>query len=175
MKSTPPLEPSHPPETSANCGPDALAKTRILVAEDDKSARELICAHLLRWGYEVVSTADGTEAMRELENEDAPKLAILDWMMPGVDGIEICRNIRASGRPLYIIILTARGTQENIAEGLGAGADDYLVKPFDTGELQVRITLGLRVLALQSTLADRLTAIDETSAEISAIKLQHAH
>ena len=88
-----------------------------------------------------------------LRKPDAPTLVILDWMMPGMDGLEICRRVREVGRQLYVILLTARGGKENLIEGLAAGADDYLVKPFDKEELQARILVGLRVMAMQSALA----------------------
>lgn len=110
--------------------------------------------------------------MTALRRDDAPSLAILDWMMPGMDGLEICRRIREVDRALYVILLTARGSKENIVEGLGAGADDYLIKPFDKDELYARILVGLRVMALQTALADRLKELEAASAEISELKLQ---
>jgi DNA-binding response OmpR family regulator len=147
-----PREPrAHPPEGST-------PKTRILVAEDDSISRELICARLAKWGYEVVATQNGTEAIMALRKPDAPTLVILDWMMPGMDGLEICRRMREVDRQLYVILLTARGSKENLVEGLTAGADDYLVKPFDSDELQARILVGLRVMAMQSALAGRVKA-----------------
>jgi DNA-binding response OmpR family regulator len=112
--------------------------------------------------------------MTELRKKDAPSLAILDWMMPGMDGVEICRRVREVDRVLYLILLTARGSKENIVEGLGAGADDYLVKPFDKDELHARILVGLRVMALQAALADRVKELELASAVISELKLQIA-
>jgi DNA-binding response OmpR family regulator len=129
---------------------DATPKTRILVAEDDAISRGFICARLAKWGYEVVATQNGTEAMTALRSQDAPSLAILDWMMPGMDGLEICRRVREVNRRVYLILLTARGSKENVVEGLRAGADDYLTKPFDSDELQARILVGLRMMALQA-------------------------
>lgn len=163
-----------PNEPSFEPGHDLPPRTRVLVAEDDPISLELICARLKRWGFEAVATRDGAEAMSALEAPDAPTLAILDWMMPGVDGIEICRAIRASGRSLYIIIVTARGSKESIAEGLAAGADDYLVKPFDKDELHVRILVGLRVIALQATLEERLRKLDIATAELTDLKQQYS-
>jgi DNA-binding response OmpR family regulator len=93
-----------------------------------------------------------------LRKPDAPTLVILDWMMPGMDGLEICRRMREVDRQLYVILLTARGSKENLIEGLTAGADDYLVKPFDKDELQARILVGLRVMAVQSALASHAKA-----------------
>jgi DNA-binding response OmpR family regulator len=110
--------------------------------------------------------------MTALRKDDAPSLAILDWMMPGMDGLEICRRTREVDRVLYIILLTARGSKENVVEGLGAGADDYLIKPFDKDELHARILVGLRVMALQAALAERLKELEAAAAEISELKLK---
>jgi DNA-binding response OmpR family regulator len=149
-----------------------VSKARILVAEDDPVSRELICAWLGKWGYEVIVTHDGAEAMTALRDKDAPSLAILDWMMPGMDGLEICRRVREVDRSIYLILLTARGSKENIVEGLGAGADDYLVKPFDKDELHARILVGLRVMALQAALAVRVQELEAADAEILELKFQ---
>ena len=137
-----------------------MPKPRILVAEDDAVSRELICARLEKWGYDVVVTENGTQAIMALRKKDAPCVAILDWMMPGMDGLEICRRIREVDRVLYIILLTARGSKANLLEGLRAGADDYLVKPFDKDELHARILVGLRVMALQEALAGRVKELE---------------
>src|SRR6185436_5815255 len=103
LKFTLPWPLSLPPEPRPGAGKDAAPKTRILVAEDDPVSRELICARLTKWGYEIIVTQNGTEAMTELRKKDAPALAILDWMMPGMDGLEICRRVREVDRVLYII------------------------------------------------------------------------
>jgi phosphoserine phosphatase RsbU/P len=153
-------------------GKGAAPKTRILVAEDDPVSREVICARLEKWGYSVIATTNGTEAMAELRKKDAPHLAILDWMMPGMDGIEICRRIREGERMLYIILLTARGTKENVVEGLTAGADDYLIKPFDKSELHARILVGLRVMALQNELSERVRDLEGATRLIGDLKRQ---
>ena len=110
--------------------------------------------------------------MTELRKKDAPKLAILDWMMPGMDGIEICRRVREADRVLYIILLTARGSKENVIEGLTAGADDYLVKPFDHDELHARILVGLRVMTLQAALAARVQELEWAGAEVRSLRGQ---
>jgi DNA-binding response OmpR family regulator len=174
LKFTQPWPLSLPPEPRPDAGQDAAPKTRILVAEDDAVSRELICARLTKWGYEVIVTQNGAEAMTALRKPDAPSLAILDWMMPDMDGLEICRRIREVDRVLYIILLTARGSKENVVEGLGAGADDYLIKPFDKDELHARILVGLRVMALQAALADRVKELEAASSEIGELKLQLA-
>lgn len=151
---------SLPPEPRPEAGISVVPKIRILVAEDDPVSRELICARLTKWGYEVVATGDGTEAMMALRKRDAPSLAILDWMMPGMDGAEICRRTREADRTLYAIMLTARGSKENVIEGLAAGADAYLVKPFDKDELHARILAGLRVMATQVALVERVRDLE---------------
>ena len=133
---------------------------RILVAEDDVVSRELICTRLQKWGYEVIATDNGLEAMMALRKKDAPTLAIMDWMMPGMDGLEICRRIREVDRVLYVILLSARGSKANLLEGLRAGADDYLVKPFDKDELHARILVGLRVMAMQAALMERVKVLE---------------
>lgn len=145
---------------------DAPSKARILVAEDDPVSRTLIATRLTKWGYEVVITNDGTEAMAVLRRPDAPVLAILDWSMPNMDGLEICRRVREAEKMVYIILLTAHGSKENIIEGLRAGADDYLVKPFHAEELRARILTGLRVMTSQEMLADRVRALELAASEI---------
>jgi len=173
LKFTLPSPFSLPVEPGPNAPQDAVPKTRILVAEDDAVSRELICTRLAKWGYEVVVTQNGAEAMSALRHTDAPRLAILDWMMPGMDGLEICRRVREVDRALYIILLTARGSKENLIEGLGAGADDYLIKPFDKDELHARILVGVRVMTLQATLAERVKELEWASAEIRTLRLQN--
>ena len=145
---------------------DAPSKARILVAEDDPVSRTLISSRLAKWGYDVVITHDGAEAMAVLRGRDAPSLAILDWSMPGMDGLEICRRLRDAERTTYIILLTAHGSKENIIEGLRAGADDYLIKPFHAEELQARILVGWRVIKAQETLTNRVQALETAASEI---------
>jgi sigma-B regulation protein RsbU (phosphoserine phosphatase) len=152
---------SLPPEPRPGAGKPLLPQTRMVVAEDDAVSRELICARLEKWGYNVIATENGLDAMMALRKKDAPSLAILDWMMPGMDGLEICRRIREVDRLLYIIVLTARGSKANLLECLRAGADDYLVKPFDKDELHARLLVGLRVMSLQTALADRIKKLEE--------------
>jgi DNA-binding response OmpR family regulator len=165
VSSAPRLDPGEPLA-------DAPSKARILVAEDDPVSRKLISSRLAKWGYDVVITSDGAEAMTALRGADAPSLAILDWSMPEMDGLEICRRLREAEKMVYLILLTARGSKENIIEGLRGGADDYLVKPFDAEELQARILVGLRVMALQETLLDRVKALEAAAFEIKSLRLQ---
>jgi DNA-binding response OmpR family regulator len=153
-------------------GEKALAKTRILVAEDDAVSREVIATRLTNWGYEPVVTKDGTEAMTILRSNDAPSLAILDWMMPGMDGLEICRRVREVQKVVYIILLTARSGKADVVEGLRAGADDYLIKPFDKAELHARLLVGLRVVGLQMALAERVKELEAAQSHIENLKLR---
>ncbi|MDE0964604.1 MAG: response regulator transcription factor [Candidatus Latescibacteria bacterium] len=133
---------------------------KILIAEDDATSRLLLQTLLKQQG--VIATTDGQQAYDALLAEDAPRLAIFDWMMPQLDGIEVCRKARedAQLKHLYVIMLTTRDTKDNIAEALQAGADDYLNKPFDRKEMQARIQVGKRVLDLQIALTDRVRALE---------------
>ena len=125
---------------------------RILIAEDDPVSRRVLETTLGKWGHEVIVTCDGAEAWDALRREEAPKLAILDWMMPGMDGPEVCRQVRQlkSRTPVYLILLTAKGRKEDIVAGLEAGANDYLTKPFDRDELRARVEVGSQVVGLQT-------------------------
>jgi putative two-component system response regulator len=128
---------------------------RILIAEDSVFYRHLLAGTLTEWGYEAVSACNGEEAWKVLQEENAPKLAILDWMMPGMDGLEVCRRVRAmqNPEPTYLIVLTAREGKENIVKALQGGADDYITKPFDREELRARLQVGLRIVGLQTSQA----------------------
>lgn len=127
---------------------------RVLIAEDDPVSRRVLQAHLVKWGYDVRVTRDGREAWDALQTDDCPNLAILDWMMPSMDGVEVVRRLRARtpSTYVYVLLLTAKGQKEDIIAGLEAGADDYLTKPFDAQELQARLRTGSRILDLQSEL-----------------------
>jgi diguanylate cyclase (GGDEF)-like protein len=125
-----------------------------LVAEDNPVFQAMLRSMLSKWGYDVALARDGNEAWRLLQPDGAPRLAILDWMMPGIDGVELCRRVRAAGREpyQYILLLTARTDSEDLVEGMDAGADDYLTKPFKAQELRVRLRAGRRILDLQEEL-----------------------
>jgi two-component system cell cycle response regulator len=127
---------------------------RILIAEDDPVSRRMLQAFLTKWGYSVIAVSDGIEAARILEAEDAPTLAVLDWMMPGLEGPQVCRRVREhSDRPYtYILLLTARSQKGDLLRGLESGADDYFTKPFDAQELRARLHVGQRILDLQDGL-----------------------
>lgn len=161
---------SLPPEPAATAEEERKSRGRILIAEDDAISRELIATRLKKWGFEVVVTENGTQAMAALREQNAPPLAMLDWMMPGMDGLEICRRVREADRSLYIILLTARSSKENVVDGLGAGADDYLIKPFDKEELHARILVGMRVIDLQTSLNDRVRELEAAFAEIRVLR-----
>jgi two-component system cell cycle response regulator len=132
---------------------------RVLVAEDDPISRRRMEKRLGEWGYETVLARDGDEAWAILSSPDAPQLAILDWMMPGLDGPEICRRIRSESRDdyVYVVLLTTKSLREDLLLGLEAGADDYLTKPFDAQELNARLRIGRRIVDLQLELRHRAT------------------
>ena len=134
---------------------------KVLIAEDDSISRRMLEAFLVKWGYEVLVSTEGEEAWGLLQLNDAPRLAVLDWMMPGRDGIQICRTLRQrKGRPyVYVILLTARGQKEDIVQGLEAGADDYVTKPFDPFELRARLRAGRRIVELQEQLVQAREAL----------------
>lgn len=127
---------------------------KILIAEDNVVFRRILETNLAKWGYEVVITQDGLEAWQALHGEDAPRLAILDWMMPGLSGVELCRKIRQEMQEpyTYIILLTAKHGEEELVTGMEAGADDYITKPFRPAELKVRLRAGRRIIELQQEL-----------------------
>ncbi|HJS98881.1 MAG TPA: diguanylate cyclase [Terriglobales bacterium] len=136
-----------------------MDKTPILIAEDDRMFRVLLQSWLEGRGYGVTIAENGEQAWELLQSESAPKLVILDWMMPGMTGPEICRKLRAqaSQQYRYVLLLTARSDKQDLVAGLEAGADDYLSKPFDAPELHARLEVGQRILDLQ----DQLLAAQE--------------
>ncbi len=134
---------------------------RLLVAEDDLTVRTMLVAVLEQAGYQLAVASDGLEALALLTAPDPPRLAILDWMMPGLDGVDVCRRVRQleTTDPQYLVLLTSRNDESSIIEGLDAGANDYLTKPFRTGELLARIGVGRRLLALQRKLHEVQAAL----------------
>ena len=129
---------------------------RILIADDSIVSRHLLEATLHKWGYEVAVACDGLEAWELLQAENAPRLAILDWVMPGLTGLEVCKRVRESARDketsyTYILLLTSKSQREDLIEGMESGADDYLTKPFGSGELLARIRVALRHSAMRRT------------------------
>jgi two-component system, cell cycle response regulator len=136
---------------------------KILAAEDNPVFQAMLGSLLRKWGYDVVIARDGAEAWSLLQGEDAPRMAILDWMMPGVDGVELCRRVRAEAREpyIYLLLLTARTQSGDLVEGMEAGADDYLTKPFNAHELRVRLRAGRRIIELQEELLVAREALRE--------------
>jgi diguanylate cyclase (GGDEF)-like protein len=163
-------------------------KKKILIAEDDPISRRLLEVFLRRWGYDVSVASSGTEALELLELIDAPRLAVLDWMMPGLEGIQVCRKIREhKDRPyVYILLLSARAQKEDLLLGLESGADDYLTKPFDAPELRARLHVGQRILQLQDGLMvageellfrathDSLTGISNRGVILDTLRREHS-
>jgi len=127
---------------------------RILIAEDSNVSRHVLESIVSKWDYQVITTTDGNQAWEALQRADAPRMAILDWMMPGLTGPEVCKLVREKGvEPYtYILLLTSRTQKEDVIEGMTAGADDYLAKPFDQQELNVRLRAGRRIIDLQDEL-----------------------
>jgi two-component system, cell cycle response regulator len=145
---------SSPQTTSEQIVQSPCLPRDVLVAEDDPMFRKILQNWLQSWGYKVIVATDGTEAWSILQQERPPDLLILDWVMPGIDGMELCRRIRERQSPSYqyILVVTANDARQDVVRGLEAGADDYLTKPFDKGELRARLRVGTRILTLQEDL-----------------------
>ncbi|HJZ77241.1 MAG TPA: response regulator [Vicinamibacterales bacterium] len=142
---------------------------RVVIAEDDRVTGEILSRTLQRWNHDTTLVGDGLQAWERLRAAAEPTLAILDWMMPGMDGPDVCRRVRAE-LPLanmYLLLVTARESRGDVIAGLDAGADDYIIKPFDPDELRARVAVGARVLGLQQKLAERVT---ELQAALSNVK-----
>jgi DNA-binding response OmpR family regulator len=145
---------------------------RILIAEDDPVTRRVLRAMLSKWGYQVHTCTDGLAAWQTLQATAAPPLVILDWMMPHMDGLQVCRQLRALSQPpsTYVILLTARGQEADIVTGLEAGADDYITKPFAREELRARVQVGARVVTLQRQLAERVQELEDALARVKYLR-----
>ncbi len=143
----------------------------VLIADDDRATAEALSRTLKRWEFEVTVKGNGAEAWEILRGPEAPPLAILDWMMPEIDGREVCRLVRqeAAHPNAYLILLTSRDSSTDIVAGLEAGADDYLVKPFDPAELQARIHVGTRMLNLQDRLEARVKELQLALSEVKQL------
>jgi DNA-binding response OmpR family regulator len=141
---------------------------RILIADDDPVSVCGLHGLMQSWGYDTVMTEDGTAALRVLAAPDAPKLALIDWEMPGLQGPDVCRQVRewhAADSP-YLILVTSRNSRTDVIAGLDAGADDYLVKPFDPGELRARVQAGVRIVQLQSGLAEKVAQLETALSKV---------
>jgi phosphoserine phosphatase RsbU/P len=149
-----------------------MASMKIVIAEDDIVSQRLLDAALRKWGYDVLSCANGLEADQILRSPDTPRMAILDWMMPGMDGVRVCQQARQrrQSKPVYIILLTARGRSEDVVAGLEAGADDYVTKPFYPEELEARLKVGLRIVDLQSRLAERVSELESALSRLKQLQ-----
>jgi len=145
---------------------------RILIAEDDVTSRMMLRTVLEIGGHEVLETQNGREALEALTGENPPRLAVLDWMMPELDGVSVCRAIRSipTSDPPYIMMVTAKADTDERVEGLDAGANDYLVKPVDPIELNARLRVGARVLELQASLNDRIRQLEEARDQIRVLE-----
>ena len=145
---------------------------RVLIADDEATSRHLIQATLGGWGFEVLVAVDGGEALRILEGSSPPEIAMLDWVMPGVDGLDVCRRMRATmpNAATYIILVTARGGLENVVRGLEAGADDYITKPFDPRELRARLHVGVRIVQLQRALMERFQELEDALKRVKQLQ-----
>ena len=145
---------------------------RALVADDDRGTSAIVAKTLERCGVGPTVVHEGDAAWAELATGEPPALAILDWMMPQVDGVELCRRIRreATRAQPYVILLTSRQARADVVAGLDAGADDYLVKPFDTEELRARVQVGIRVVTLQRQLVDRVAELQDALSKVKQLK-----
>ncbi len=145
---------------------------RMLIAEDDDVSRLALEAMLTKRGHAVIAAADGQEAWDALQEADRPPLAILDWLMPEIDGVELCRRLRRdpANKGLYLILLTSRGDKEFIIEGLRAGANDYVTKPFDKEELLARVNVGVEMVRLQKELAARVHELEEALTNVKQLQ-----
>ncbi len=137
---------------------------KILIADDDPHSLRLLRLLLMKEGYEVVTANNGSEALAILEEADSPRLVVLDWMMPDIDGLTVCKRIRATESEdeyRYVVLLTARSQTEDLVTGMNAGADDYIVKPFNESELKVRLRAGKRILDLHKQLLERTQTVQD--------------
>lgn len=145
---------------------------KVLIADDDLVSRRVLEVMVARWGYEAVGAGDGEAAWAVLDQHPAPEIALLDWIMPGIDGLELCRRLRAQERSehTYLIVLSANSSQEDMLAGFDAGADDYLAKPVELPELQARLRVGSRLITLQRTLAKRVRELGDALGKVNQLQ-----
>ena len=145
---------------------------KALIADDDRVTRLILQRTLDKWGVESVVAEDGADAWNILERDSTIGLGIFDWMMPFVEGPALCRKVRASKEHdhMYLLLLTNRDSRTDIVAGLDAGADDYIIKPFDPDELRARVHVGLRVLALQRTLEERARELQAATSSLTQLR-----
>ncbi|MBI5537523.1 MAG: response regulator [Deltaproteobacteria bacterium] len=146
-----------------------MRNRQVLIADDEETTRHILHTTLIHWGYDVTVCKDGAEAYRILRDPASPPVALLDWNMPGMDGVEICGELRKERDTAtkYLVLLTTRSNKEDLVEGLRSGADDYVTKPFHMGELRARLLVGTRVVSLHSELAQHIT---ELTAALDKVK-----
>ena len=134
---------------------------RILVAEDDLTSRTILAGIIGKLGCEALMASDGGSALEIMTGDDVPEMAVIDWIMPVMDGIEVCRKIRCKDteQPPYIIMLTGKDRKRDIVAGLEAGANDYISKPYDLDELKARIEVGRRMVSIQKQLAEKIVEL----------------
>ncbi len=145
---------------------------KILLAEDDIISRLMLEAILKKWSFEVISVDNGLKAWEILQQHDVPPIALLDWEMPGIDGLELCRRTKLLDRenPIYIILLTGRNSKEDTVIGLQAGADDYITKPFDNSELLARINVAERLVKTQATLNKKVKELEQALDHVKTLQ-----
>ena len=144
---------------------------RALVADDDRTAALILSRALERCGLEVTAVHDGLAALAVLAEADRPSIAVIDWMMPGLDGVEVCRRLRRdpARQHVYVLLVTGRDSRADLIAGLDAGADDYLVKPFNDDELRARVRVGMRVVTLQASLAERVVQLQTALSRVKQL------
>jgi DNA-binding response OmpR family regulator len=157
-----------------------MRNRQVVIADDDQTTRHVLQTTLVHWGYNVTMCKDGAEAFRLLREPGSANIALLDWMMPGMDGVEICAELRKEKETAskYLILLTTRSDKEDLVEGLRSGADDYVVKPFHMGELRARLQVGTRVVTLHSQMsqhASELAAALDRVRKLEALLLNLPH
>lgn len=148
------------------------APKRILIAEDDNISRRLLSASLQKWGYDLTVACDGTEAVEAFQADPDISMAILDWMMPGMEGPEVCRHIKGARNQsfTYVIMLTAMTAKEDIVKALSTGADDYIAKPWDAAELEARIRAGFRIIELETSLRKKILHLENALEQVEQLK-----
>ncbi|MDE4062404.1 MAG: fused response regulator/phosphatase [Pseudophaeobacter sp. bin_em_oilr2.035] len=160
------------PDSPVDHEEDAMSGSinRVLVVDDSRLQRRILVASLKKWGFDVLEAEGGEQAM-EICRNDPPDLILSDWMMPGMNGIEFCREFRAQGtdKYSYFILLTSKSEKNEVAEGLDAGADDFLTKPVSSDELRARISAGERILRMQRELSEKNRIVSETLGELQRV------
>src|SRR5689334_8337952 len=145
---------------------------KVLIAEDDLTSSAILEDHLKDWGYAPIVVSHGKEALQVLKGSDAPHLAIIDWMMPYLSGLELCQAVQGLRKsiPPYLILLSAKAHKQEVVRALQAGAQDYITKPFDPNELHARVDVGRRIIELQLLLAERVAELQAVGHQINELR-----